>query len=218
MSEKHFIFSVLNRWKVLYNILYTNSIYIHLPFALSQRPRGDDPQGDHEDQQHRTGADGHQGLKDEPGVKVDAIQGPYATRRRVREKLRVKQHHTTNEVEPEEHGQREGDVVWHTLGADVAVLVCQLGRPQEVVFARNRMNRADRQLYRDLRDPLPGHCDPPVIRAVIDHEQLSSNTEIDRSYIRIYICTYILINLRVSYPMLFSIDRDLCLYRMRFFQ
>jgi hypothetical protein len=28
-----------------------------------------------------------------------------------------------------------------------------------------------------LRDPLPGHRDPPVVRAVIDHEQLSSATD-----------------------------------------
>jgi len=39
------------------------------------------------------------------------------------------------------------------------------------------MERADQQLPRDLRDPLPGHRDPPVVRAVIDHEQLSSATD-----------------------------------------
>lgn len=100
-----------------------------LPLALSQCPRGDDPQRDHEDQQHRARADSHQGLENEPGVKVDAIQGPYASRRRVREELRVQQHHPADEVEPKEHRQREGDVVWHPLGADVAVLVRQFGRP-----------------------------------------------------------------------------------------
>lgn len=146
-----------------------------LPLALSQRPRGDDPQRDHEDQEHRAGADGHQGLEDEPGVEVDAIQGPYTARRRVREELRVQQHHPTDEVEPEEHRQRESHVVRHPLGADVAVFVRQLGRPQEVVLARNRVDRANHQLQRDLRDPLPGHRDPPVVRAVIDHEQLSGH-------------------------------------------
>lgn len=152
-----------------------------LPLTLSQRPRGDDPQGDHEDQQHRAGADGHQGLEDEPGVEVDAIQGSYTARRRVREELRMQQHHPADEVEPKEHRQREGHVVRHPLGADVAVFVRQLGRPQEVVLARNRVDRADHQLQRDLRDPLPGHRDPPVVRAVIDHEQLSGqDTKVDR--------------------------------------
>lgn len=188
----------------------------HLPFALSQRPRGDDPQGDHEDQEHRAGADGHQGLEDESGVKVDAIQGPYATRRRVREELRVQQHHTTDEVEPEEHGQREGDVVRHPLGADVAVLVCQLGRPQEVVLAWNRVNRADRQLHRDLRDPLPGHRDPPVVRAVIDHEQLSFDTEklTDRIYTRVHTLPQ---SKCVASDAAFSISRDLYFNRIRLF-
>jgi len=96
---------------------------------LSQCPRGDDPQGDHEDQQHRTGADGHQRLENEPGVEVDAIQGPYASRRCVREEFRMQQHHPADEVEPEEHRQREGDIIRHPLGADVAVLVRQLGSP-----------------------------------------------------------------------------------------
>lgn len=145
------------------------------PLALSQCPRGDDPQRDHEDQKHRTGADGHQGLEDEPGVKVNAIQGPYASRRRVREEFRVQQHHPADEVEPEEHRQREGDVVWYPLGADVAVLVRQFRSPQEVVLARDRVERADQQLPRDLHDTLPGHRDPPVVRAVIDHEQLLCN-------------------------------------------
>jgi len=92
----------------------------------------------------------------------------------------VQQHHPADEVEPEEHRQRESDVVRHPLGADIAVLVRQLGRPQEVVFARDWVDRADRQLHRDLRDPLPGHRDPPVVRAVIDHEQLSSDKKMDR--------------------------------------
>ena len=36
------------------------------PLALPQCPGGDDPEADHEHQQHRPGADGHQGLQDEP--------------------------------------------------------------------------------------------------------------------------------------------------------
>lgn len=36
------------------------------PLALPQRPGGDDPEADHEHQQHRPRADGHQGLQHEP--------------------------------------------------------------------------------------------------------------------------------------------------------
>ena len=37
-----------------------------LPLALAQRPAGNDPQGDHKHQQHRPGADRHQGLQYKP--------------------------------------------------------------------------------------------------------------------------------------------------------
>ena len=36
------------------------------PLALPQCPGGDDPEADHEHQQHRPGTDGHQGLQHEP--------------------------------------------------------------------------------------------------------------------------------------------------------
>lgn len=82
----------------------------------------------------------------------------------------MQQHDPTDEVEPEEHGQREGDVVGHPTGAELAALVHELGRPEEVVLAGDRVDRADRQLDGDLEIALPGHGDAPVVRAVIDHE------------------------------------------------
>lgn len=43
------------------------------PFALSERPAGDDPQGDHEHQQHGAWADGHESLEHEAGIEVDPV-------------------------------------------------------------------------------------------------------------------------------------------------
>ena len=49
------------------------------PLALPQRPGGDDPETDHEHQQHRPGADGHQGLQHEPADReneeMNSIEG-----------------------------------------------------------------------------------------------------------------------------------------------
>ena len=85
------------------------------PFALSEGPAGDDPQGDHEHQQHGAGADGHQGLEHEAGVEVYPVQGPDAPRRGVREEFAVQQHHATYQVQPQEHGQGKRHVVWYLL-------------------------------------------------------------------------------------------------------
>ena len=64
-----------------------------LPFALSQSPAGDDPQGDHEYQEDCSRTDGHEGLKDETGVEIDPVQRTDTPRRRVREQLGMQQHH-----------------------------------------------------------------------------------------------------------------------------
>lgn len=45
-----------------------------LPFTGSQRPTGDDPERQHEDEEHRTRTDGHQGLQDEACVEADTVQ------------------------------------------------------------------------------------------------------------------------------------------------
>lgn len=143
-----------------------------LPFALSERPAGDYPEGHHEHEQHGARANGHERLQHEPRVEVDPVEGADAAGRRVREQLAVQQHDPADEVQPEEHGQRQRHVVRHPPRLQFPVFVRQLGLPLEVVLARDRVDRADHQLHRDRGDPLPRHCDSPVVRAVVDHEQL----------------------------------------------
>lgn len=143
-----------------------------LPLALSEGPAGDYPQGHHEHEQHRARANGHQGLQHEPRVEVDPVQGADAAGRRVREQFAVQQHHPADEVQPEEHRQGQRHVVRHPARLQFAVLVGQFGLPLEVILARDRVDRADHQLHRDGGDPLPRHRDSPVVRAVVDHEQL----------------------------------------------
>lgn len=144
----------------------------YVPFALPERPAGDDPEGDHEHQQDGAGADGHQCLQDEPRVKVDAVKCTDRPTGSVREQLAVQQHDAADEVETEEHGQGEGHVVRHPLGPDLATLVGQLRGPQEVVLARDGVDGTDDQLHGYLSYPLPRHRYPPVVRAVVDHKQL----------------------------------------------
>lgn len=146
-----------------------------LPLALSKRPAGDYPQGHHEDEQHGARAYGHERLQHEPRVEIDPVEGTDAAGRRVREQLAVQQHHPADEVQPEEHGQRQWHVVRHPPRFQFSVLVGQFGLPLEVVLARYRVDGADHQLHRDGGNPLPRHRDPPVVRAVVDHEQLPTN-------------------------------------------
>ena len=99
------------------------------PFALAQRPAGDDPQRDHEDEQDGARADGHQRLEDETGVEVDAVESADAARRRIGEELAVQQHDAANEVETQEHGKTERYVDGNPFGADDTAMVGQFGRP-----------------------------------------------------------------------------------------
>jgi hypothetical protein len=41
-----------------------------------------------------------------------------------------------------------------------------------VKVARYRMNNAHGYLHQDLNDAVPGHCDSPVLYAIVDDEQL----------------------------------------------
>ena len=143
-----------------------------LPFALPQRPAGDDPQGNHKNQQHSARTNCHEGLKHESRVKVNAIESADTPGRRVGEQLAVKKHDPADEVEPEEHGQGQGHIVRHPRRADITAFICQLRGPQEVILAWNWVHRADAQFESNLRHPLPRHSDPPIISAVVDHEQL----------------------------------------------
>lgn len=146
-----------------------------LPLALSERPAGDYPQGHHEHEQHRARAYGHERLQHEPRVEVDPVEGADAAGRRVREQLAVQQHHPADEVQPEEHWQRQRHVVRHPPRLQFPVLVGQLRFPLEVILARDRVDRADHQFHRDGGDPLPRHRDPPVVGAIVDHEQLRAH-------------------------------------------
>ena len=57
------------------------------PLTLTQSPRGNDPQRDHEHEQHRARADGHQRLEDKPSVEVDSVQRSDTPRRCICEEL-----------------------------------------------------------------------------------------------------------------------------------
>ena len=137
---------------------------------MAKHPAGDDPQRDHKDQEYGARTDGHQRLQDESGVEVDAVEGADAARRRVGEQLTVQEHHPAYEVETQEHGQTERHVDRHPLGADGTAVVSQFRRPQEVVFARDRMHGTDDQFEGDLAHSLPRHGYPPIVCAVVDQE------------------------------------------------
>lgn len=93
----------------------------------------------------------------------------------------MKEHHPTDEVQPQEHRQREGDVDGHPLRALHPAVIGELGGPEEEVLARDGMDGTDDQLHHYPRYPLPRHCYSPVIRAVVNHEQLWRKDD-DRNY------------------------------------
>lgn len=64
---------------------------------MSKSPAGDDPQGDHEDQEDGARTDGHQSLEHEASVEVDSIEGADAAGAGVGEQFRVKKHDSGRE-------------------------------------------------------------------------------------------------------------------------
>jgi len=78
--------------------------WVTLPFTLPQRPAGDDPQGNHKNQQYSARANCHEGLEHKSCVKVDAIESTNTPGRSVSEQFTVKKHDSADEVETEEHG------------------------------------------------------------------------------------------------------------------
>lgn len=58
-----------------------------VPLALAQRPAGDNPQGNHEDEQHGARADGHERLQYEARVEVYPVQGSDGSRRGISEQF-----------------------------------------------------------------------------------------------------------------------------------
>ena len=142
------------------------------PFAGAQNPAGDDPEGQHQHDEDRAGADGHQRLENELRVELDPIQGADTARRRVGEEPAVQQQDPPDEVEPEEHRQRQQEVDGDGRRGD-RLAVGVDGPPDEVLGAdRRRMYYTDDEFDADLaqRSKLDG--DAPVVDAVVDHEQL----------------------------------------------
>lgn len=142
---------------------------VQAPLAGSHCPRSDDPERDGEDQQHRAGTDGHEGLHHEARVEVDLVERADAPRRGVREELAVQQHDTSDEVQPQEHGDGQDDVhIRVRLGWHVGV--GQARRPGEGVVPRDRVDGTHEDLQADEEDALIGHGYPPVISRVVHHE------------------------------------------------
>ena len=140
------------------------------PFAGAHDPAGNDPQRQHEHDKHCAWTDRHQRLQNEPRVQLYSVEGADTARRRVGEQPAVKQQHPSDEVEPQEHRQRQYEIHGHLRGGDrLAVGVYR--PPGEVVSAdRRRVNDADDQLDEDLEQRAERHGDPPVFDAVVDHE------------------------------------------------
>lgn len=142
---------------------------IRAPLARSHSPRSDDPQRDGEDQQHSAGTDGHEGLHHEARVKVNLVECADAPGRGVREELAVQQHDTSDEVQPQEHGDGQDDVhVCVRLGWHVGV--GQTCRPGEGVVPWDRVDGAHEDLQADEEDALVGHGYPPVVSCVVHHK------------------------------------------------
>lgn len=142
---------------------------VRAPLAGSHCPCSDDPERDGEDQQHRARTDGHEGLHHEARVEVDLVERADAPRRGVREELAVQQHDTSDEVQPQEHGDGQDDVhVRVRLGGHVGV--GQARRPGEGVVPWDGMDGAHQDLQADEEDALVGHGYPPVIGSVVHHE------------------------------------------------
>ncbi len=93
-----------------------------IPFAGSQHPGGDEPEADGEDHEEGAWTDGHEGLDDELGVEVDAVEGADAAGGGVCEELAVQQHHPPRQVEAGEHedGQDQLHVAQGELHARVS--------------------------------------------------------------------------------------------------
>lgn len=141
------------------------------PFTSSNGPTGDDEQTQNENKKNSSGTNSHQRLENKPGVEVDSIERTDAATRRVREELRVEQHGAANEIEAQEHWQREYEVDGH-FGTPLFVRVRDLCRPDEREVARYWVYEAHEHFYPHLRDSLPCHCDAPVFDAVVDYKQL----------------------------------------------
>ena len=95
-----------------------------------------------------------------------------------------------DEVEPEEHRQREDEVERDASGRG-GVTVGVLEPPGEVECSGDRVDETDDQLDDDEHDAARRHGDAPVVDAVVDHEHLLACIRIHYTYVcvRAYIYT-----------------------------
>lgn len=147
-----------------------------IPLTDAHSPCRDDPAGHAEDQQNRTGADGHQRLHHEASIKADFVERPDAAGRSVGEELAVEQHHPADQVEAQEHRHGEEDV--HvSVGSGRRVAAGQASGPAEDALTRDRMDGTDEELQKDKENPLKGHSYPPVVCTVVHHKELQERRE-----------------------------------------
>lgn len=142
-----------------------------LPLTDTHGPCSNDPGGYTENQQDSSRTDGHEGFHDEASVEVDLVERADAAGRGVGEQLAVQQHDSADQVESQEHGDGEDDV--HvSVGHRGRVGEGEPRRPGEDVLARDWMNGTHQQLQHDEEDALIRHGYPPIVCAIVDHEQL----------------------------------------------
>jgi len=81
-----FHFFILLSVRFIYDVINTKT---PIPLAGSKWPAGDDPEGQHDNQQYGARADGYQSLEDKASVEVDSIERSNTTRRSVRKQPTV---------------------------------------------------------------------------------------------------------------------------------
>jgi len=169
------------KWNYLLTYLLRLDVKIR-PFAGAQDPAGDDPQGQHQYDEDRARTDRHQSLQNESRVELYPIECADTARRRVGEQSAVQKQHSTDEIQPKEHRQRQQKVDRYQRRRDrLAVRVDR--PPDEVVRADGRrMNNADDEFDDDLEQRAARHRDAPVVDAVVYHEQLKHTDDRVHSY------------------------------------
>jgi len=115
------------------------------PLAGAKCPAGNDPHGQHDDQEDCTRADGHQGLEHKSSVEADTVQCADTSWRRVGEETTMQQHHATDEIQTQKHRQRQQQVHGHFLRTHQTVTGIDWS-PREVESSRQRVNGTDSQL------------------------------------------------------------------------
>lgn len=150
-----------------------------IPLTYTHCPRCNDPTGDTKDQQDSPRADGHQSLHHKTSVEINLIEGPDAAWGGICEQLAVQQHDTSDQVQTQEHRDRKNDV-YIGICYRCCVIEGQAGSPGEHILAWDWMDGTDEELQHNEEDPLKGHCYPPVICPIVNHEQLLQMNKINK--------------------------------------